>query len=270
MTALARFVLRHKRLVAVFWTVAALAGLVGSGRASEALESSFSMPESEAFATNQEIERLFGSGGTTPTLVAVVRLPEGRMVASDGVRGDLRALERRLLERTQVAAHAVTRNGPPLGQAHDRDEGRGRAAGAEQPLDLLVGRERLALGHGEARLERLGRAAGADEPGERGYGPEDGDEALVPEDEAGERGHRLPSRSRRLRSSASSCSTAAAVRAWAASDSSASFRYSVSRAPTMRVRQVASSCQTATTITLPTSAMPAIAIAASGQLSCAS
>src|SRR5918992_2627123 len=37
----------------------------------------------------------------------------------------------------------------------------------------------------------------------------------------------------------------------------------------MRVRQVASACQTTTTMTLPTRAMPAIATAASGQLSCA-
>src|ERR687898_2188899 len=37
----------------------------------------------------------------------------------------------------------------------------------------------------------------------------------------------------------------------------------------MRVRQVASACQTTTTMTPPTRAMPAIATAASGQLSCA-
>jgi putative drug exporter of the RND superfamily len=105
-TALTRFVLAHKRLIAGFWTVVALAGLVGSGRASEALESSFSMPESKAFATNEEIERLFGSGGTTPTLVAVVQLPEGRSVPSAGVRNDLRMLERRLQEAVPGARAA--------------------------------------------------------------------------------------------------------------------------------------------------------------------
>jgi putative drug exporter of the RND superfamily len=96
---LTRFVLAHKRLVAVFWLAAALNGFISSGRASDALETSFSMPESEAFATNQEIEQLFGSGGTTPTMVAVVRLPEGTTVTSAAVRGDLRSLERRLRER---------------------------------------------------------------------------------------------------------------------------------------------------------------------------
>src|SRR5215207_1459718 len=106
MTTLTRFVLAHKRLVALFWTVVALVGLVGSGRASAALETSFSMPGSEAFATNQEIERLFGSGGTTPTLVAVVRLPEGTTVADAAVRRDLRALERRLAERLPGARAA--------------------------------------------------------------------------------------------------------------------------------------------------------------------
>jgi RND superfamily putative drug exporter len=106
MTALTRFVLAHKRLVAVLWTLVALVGLVSSGRASEALETSFSMPESEAFATNQEIERVFGSGGTTPTLVAVVRLPEGTTVGDAAVRSDLRELERRLAERLPGARTA--------------------------------------------------------------------------------------------------------------------------------------------------------------------
>jgi putative drug exporter of the RND superfamily len=106
MTTLTRFVLAHKRLVALFWTVVALVGLVGSGRAAEALETSFSMPGSEAFATNQEIERRFGSGGTTPTLVAVVRLPEGTTVSSTGVRDGLRTLERRLAERLPGARTA--------------------------------------------------------------------------------------------------------------------------------------------------------------------
>jgi putative drug exporter of the RND superfamily len=95
---LTRFVLAHKRLVAGFWIAVAVIGLVGSGRTSDALETSFSMPESEAFATNQEIERLFGSGGTTPTLVAVVRLPEGTTVSSAGISDELRTLERRLRE----------------------------------------------------------------------------------------------------------------------------------------------------------------------------
>jgi putative drug exporter of the RND superfamily len=111
MIGLTRIALRHKLLVALLWTVAALAGLVGSGRASEALDSNFEMPSSEAFATNQEIEQLFGSGGTTPTLVAVVQLPEGTTVGSDGIRSDLRVLERRLLERvpgSRVASYGST------------------------------------------------------------------------------------------------------------------------------------------------------------------
>jgi putative drug exporter of the RND superfamily len=139
-SGLTLFVLAHKRLVAGFWIVVALAGLVGSGRASEALESSFSMPESNAFATNQEIERLFGSGGTTPTLVAVAQLPEGASVASAGVRSDLRALERRLEERVPGARAAsygstgsrafVSADGrtsfvvvhPPVGAAGEQDQ----------------------------------------------------------------------------------------------------------------------------------------------------
>src|SRR5215218_8965292 len=122
MTTLTRLVLAHKRLVALLWTVVALVGLVGSGRAAEALETSFSMPGSEAFATNEEIERLFGSGGTTPTLVAVVRLPEGTTVSSTGVRDELRTLERRLAERLPGARTASY--GSTADRAFASDDGR--------------------------------------------------------------------------------------------------------------------------------------------------
>jgi RND superfamily putative drug exporter len=99
-------VLAHKRLVALSWLIVALVGLVSSGRVSDALDTSFSMPKSAAFATNQEIERLFGSGGATPTLVAVVQLPKGTTVASAAVRADLRALERRFQESLPEARTA--------------------------------------------------------------------------------------------------------------------------------------------------------------------
>jgi hypothetical protein len=64
------------------------------------------MPESEAFAANQEIQRVFGSGGAASPLIAVVRLPEGTTVAGARVQADLRALERRLAARLPGARTA--------------------------------------------------------------------------------------------------------------------------------------------------------------------
>ncbi|MDQ3894587.1 MAG: hypothetical protein M3292_07980, partial [Actinomycetota bacterium] len=77
LAALTRAVLAHRRLVALFWAAVALAGLVGAGRASDALDPNFSMPKSEAFATNERVQQLFASGGKWPTLVAVAELPSG-------------------------------------------------------------------------------------------------------------------------------------------------------------------------------------------------
>jgi RND superfamily putative drug exporter len=112
-TKLTRFVLRHKLLVAVVWALLTLAGLAGAGRASEALHTGFSMPQSEAFATNQQIQELVGSGGGSPTLVAVVELPDGTTVATPGVVADLRALEDALLESlpgARVASYGSTQD----------------------------------------------------------------------------------------------------------------------------------------------------------------
>lgn len=101
--SLTRLVLRHKLLVAGLWLLLTIAGFAGAGKASEALDDGFSMPQSEAFSTNQQIQALTGSGGGTPTLVAVVDLPSGVTVESPGVRDDLRALEGALVKAVPAA-----------------------------------------------------------------------------------------------------------------------------------------------------------------------
>jgi putative drug exporter of the RND superfamily len=108
---LTRWVLAHKRSVAAFWIVLTIAGMLGASRVADALDDQFSMPSSEAFATNQEIEKRFSSGGVVEPLVAVAELPEGVSVEDPAVRSDVRRLDDRLsaaLPGARVASYAST------------------------------------------------------------------------------------------------------------------------------------------------------------------
>lgn len=111
MKTLTRWVLAHKRLVAGFWILLTIAGFWGAGRVTDALDDQFSMPDSEAFAVNQEIERKFDSGGMAPPLVAVAELPRGERATDPAVRADLRGLERELadaLPGARIASYGST------------------------------------------------------------------------------------------------------------------------------------------------------------------
>jgi len=112
MSSLTRWVLSHKRLVALVWTVLTLAGLAAAGPATEALDTDFSVPDKEAWETNEAIAAAYdGTGGESSPLVPVVTLPEGKTVDSPGVRADLRRLDRRLAEAVpgaRIASYAST------------------------------------------------------------------------------------------------------------------------------------------------------------------
>jgi RND superfamily putative drug exporter len=169
--SLTRWALAHKRAVAAFWIVLTFAGVVGSARVTGALDESFSMPESESFVANEEIARLFASGGVTPPLVAVARLPAGRTVRDSAVRADLRALERRLanaLPGARVASYASTREPAYVSAggrttfaiAHPRlDSNRGTEEGELPPETVDAAKRAVAsatVGGGEVML--TGRA----------------------------------------------------------------------------------------------------------------
>ena len=118
MRKLTDFVLAHKRSVAVFWIVLTIAGMFGASRVTDQLDDQFSMPSSEAFATNQEIEERFSSGGIVEPLVAVVELPAGVSAEDPAVRSDLRVLEGRLSDALpargspRTARPVTTRSSP--------------------------------------------------------------------------------------------------------------------------------------------------------------
>src|SRR6266542_2538084 len=86
MTTLSRFVLRHKRLVGLFWLVVLVAGLAGSSRVSNHLSTEFSLPGEKSYQAAVAIQRLYGNGGDAQPLVPVVTLPAGTSVDSPGVK----------------------------------------------------------------------------------------------------------------------------------------------------------------------------------------
>jgi RND superfamily putative drug exporter len=118
---LTRWVLAHKRAVTAFWIVLTVAGMFGASRVTDALESQFSMPSSQAFATNQEIEHRFSSGGQAEPLVAVAKLPAGSRAGDPAVRSDLRRLEARL--RSSLPGARVASFGTTADRAYVSDDG---------------------------------------------------------------------------------------------------------------------------------------------------
>jgi RND superfamily putative drug exporter len=123
MSALTRWVLSHKRIVAAAWLVLTVAGVAAAGPASNALDPEFSVPNKEGWETNVRIAQEYrGTGGDSTPLIPVVTLPRGADVDAPAVARDLTGLQQRLqraLPGARIASYAST---------HDRafvsDDGR--------------------------------------------------------------------------------------------------------------------------------------------------
>jgi putative drug exporter of the RND superfamily len=112
MSSLTRWVLAHKRTVAVFWVALTIAGVAAAGPASDALETEFSVPNKEGWETNVAIsERYGGTGGDNVPLLPVVTLPQGKTADSPGVQRELERLDTRLeraLPGSRIASYTST------------------------------------------------------------------------------------------------------------------------------------------------------------------
>jgi RND superfamily putative drug exporter len=84
MPALTRFVLRHKLLVALFWLIIALAGVLTIGGTLHRMTNSFAMP-GQAYRVNNQIVRDYGNGGPQPPYVAVLTAPPGERMTRPGL-----------------------------------------------------------------------------------------------------------------------------------------------------------------------------------------
>src|SRR3954451_23641573 len=111
MQQLTRFVLRHKRLVAIGWILLTVIGVMAAGPASKALDQRFSVPGREGWDASEEIVKVYGNGGESPPLVPVVTPSKATDASPPAVRADLRKVEavaRRAVPGSRVAGYGST------------------------------------------------------------------------------------------------------------------------------------------------------------------
>jgi putative drug exporter of the RND superfamily len=89
MTRLSSFILGHKRLVVLFWLVAAVAGMAASTTVSNRLSPQFNLPGQPGYEANQAILRAYGTGGSTLPLVAIVTPPPDSSIQAPAARQTL-------------------------------------------------------------------------------------------------------------------------------------------------------------------------------------
>ncbi len=93
MTSLTRWVLAHRRLVAIGWLAITLVGMATVSKAVNSFSKTFSVPGREGFVTNSRIVHVYRNGGQNAALVAVVTLPSGTKVDSPQVKAGLRQVD---------------------------------------------------------------------------------------------------------------------------------------------------------------------------------
>jgi putative drug exporter of the RND superfamily len=84
MTALTRFVLRHKALVALFWVAVAAVGVMTISGTTHRMTNNFSMP-GQAFKVDSQIARQYGNGGDQTPYVPVITVPAGERITDPAV-----------------------------------------------------------------------------------------------------------------------------------------------------------------------------------------
>ena len=179
LASLTRWVLAHKRLVAVGWLALTLVGFYGAAKVTDALNENFTMPDSASTVTNERIVSRFDSGGATPPLVAVVTLPPGTTASAPAVRADLRGTRAGPRARRPRRSHRVLRLHIRAGlrlrrrphHVRDRasavDRGRRRRAERERDQRRDAGARRASRRR-RARGRRRGTAHGCRAAGPRG------------------------------------------------------------------------------------------------------
>ena len=88
MTRLARFVLRHRALVAVAWLLAMIAGGATASTTVERLTVDFSLPGQQGYETEKQLVQLYGGGADEGVSIFTVTVPQGTTVAAEQAKVD--------------------------------------------------------------------------------------------------------------------------------------------------------------------------------------
>src|SRR4051794_37282548 len=83
MTAIAEFVLRHRRWVLISWLLVVIAGVMLVQKTNDRLVIDFSLPGQPGTETANQIDREFHAGGKTAPYVITVTLPAGQTVTGN-------------------------------------------------------------------------------------------------------------------------------------------------------------------------------------------
>ena len=83
MVRLAEFVLHHKKLVALFWLVAMVAGGATSATTVDRLVVDFSLPGQSGYETEKQLLETYGTGPDEGTYIVAVTAPEGSSIADE-------------------------------------------------------------------------------------------------------------------------------------------------------------------------------------------
>jgi RND superfamily putative drug exporter len=110
MPRLTRFVLRHKALVALFWLVIAVVGVMTISGTTHRMSNSFAMP-GQAFRVDSRIAAVYGNGGSQAPLLPVLTVPAGQQVTDPAVAaatGRAFAAVARAVPHVRIADYATT------------------------------------------------------------------------------------------------------------------------------------------------------------------
>jgi putative drug exporter of the RND superfamily len=118
--ALARFVVRHRALVALLLLAALVAGAATAGTTTSRLTVDFSLPGQAGYETEKQIVEVYGNGPDEGTHVFAVTVPDGTTVAAEraAVDGVFRAVQ------TELPQYRVVWQGNSGDDAFVTDDGR--------------------------------------------------------------------------------------------------------------------------------------------------
>ena len=111
MRKLARFVLRHRRLIVLAWIVVFFAGIAGVGKSVERLSTDFSLPGQPGYETATRVLHTYGTAADVAPYLLTITAPAGQHV--DPAQADtVFAAVQRAVPSTRVIGHQQT--GDPI------------------------------------------------------------------------------------------------------------------------------------------------------------